>query len=102
MPNTNNSDRPGFVGSLPTDEHLQKLATGPAASSLAVPKTDWKQVAKQKVQEEQARVAAIERERDLKMKQEGESSADEGTYILTFITAGLVLHWSCAHSYDTS
>jgi hypothetical protein len=88
MSNANNSDRPGFVGSLPADEHLQKLAQGPTASSLGGAKTDWKQVARQKVLEEEARTVAMERE--LKMKQEEESPADEGTSIHHSIAALVV------------
>lgn len=88
MLNVNNSDRPGFVGSLPADGHLQKLAQGPAASSLGVSKTDWKQAARQKVLEEEARAAVIERE--LMMKHEEESPADEGKSIHNSIVAPVV------------
>lgn len=96
--NVNNLDRPGFVGSLPADEHLQKLATGPVAPSPGMVKTDWKQAARQKVLEE-ARTAAVERE--LKVEQEAGSSADEGTYIRQFLAALVASCWSSFHSYGT-
>lgn len=66
-------DRPGFIGSLPADEHLAKLALGPSimnidtavrdgvAGSPGLGK-DWKEAARKVVQIEEEKYAELQRQ----------------------------------------
>lgn len=74
--NDHHTDRPGFVGSLPADAYLQKLAIGPTAASFAGQRTDWKQVTRQRLAEDEARAAAELEEAEAR-KADEDSPADE-------------------------
>lgn len=78
--NGHHEDRPGFIGSLPADAHLQKLAMGPTAASFAGARTDWKEIARQRLAEDDARAAAELKEAEAREAEE-DGPADEREFL---------------------